>query len=87
VKRSGVSVCILLFYWAAFAQASETQPVSALQLMAWLVGGVSNGRLVRVIHERGIATVPGKAQISQLEAAGCELDASAYQSAAFRHQD
>ncbi|MGA6982872.1 MAG: tetratricopeptide repeat protein [Candidatus Sulfotelmatobacter sp.] len=70
VKRSGVSLCVLLC-WAALAQASETQPVSALQLVAWLVGGVSNARLVRIVHERG-AMAPDKVQIGQLKAAGAD---------------
>lgn len=74
MKRKGLSVFIFLLGMALAAQSSESQPVSASQLMAWLTAGVPNNRLVRIIQERGIANVMGKEQIRQLEAAGADAN-------------
>ncbi|MGC2533462.1 MAG: hypothetical protein WA424_10980, partial [Candidatus Sulfotelmatobacter sp.] len=42
--------------------------------MAWLTAGVPGNRLVRIVQERGLANVPGKEPIRQLEAAGADAD-------------
>ncbi len=42
--------------------------------MAWLTAGVPGSRLVRIMQERGIVSVPGKEQIHQLEAAGADAN-------------
>jgi tetratricopeptide (TPR) repeat protein len=72
VKHKGLSVFLLLIGAALAAHSSESQPVTSAQLIAWLTAGVPNSRLVRMVHERGIASVPGKDQIQQLEAAGAD---------------
>jgi hypothetical protein len=72
VKRKGLSVVLFLLGVALAAHSSESQPVNSAQLMAWLTAGVPSNRLVRIIQERGIASVPGKEQIRQLEAAPAE---------------
>jgi tetratricopeptide (TPR) repeat protein len=60
---------------AAIAAASnELKPVSNTQLIAWLTGGISSGRLTRLVEERGIVRVPTKQELSQLQAAGAEED-------------
>jgi Flp pilus assembly protein TadD len=72
VKRKGLSVFLFLLGVALSAHATETQPVSSAQLMAWLTAGVPCNRLVRIIQERGIANVPGKEGLRQFEAAGAD---------------
>ena len=72
VKRKGMSVLLFLLGAALAAHSSESQPVSSAQLMAWLTAGVPCNRLVRMVQEHGIASVPGKKQIHQLEAAGAD---------------
>jgi Flp pilus assembly protein TadD len=77
VKRKGLSVFLFLLgvtlvSVSLAAQSSGTQPVNSVQLMAWLTAGVPGNRLVRIIQERGIANLPGKETIRQLEAAGAD---------------
>jgi len=72
VKRKGVSVFLFLLGAVLAAPCSESQPVNSVQLMAWLTAGVPSSRLIRIVQERGIASVPGKEQIRQLEAAGAD---------------
>jgi Flp pilus assembly protein TadD len=72
VKRKGMSVLLFLLGVALAAHSSENPPVSSVQLMAWLTAGVPCNRLVRIVQERGIASVPGKKQIHLLEAAGAD---------------
>lgn len=74
MKRKGLSVFLFLLSVALAAHSSESQPVSCSQLMVWLTAGVSSNRLVRFIQERGIASVPGKEQIRQLESAGADAN-------------
>ncbi|MGA9308702.1 MAG: tetratricopeptide repeat protein, partial [Candidatus Sulfotelmatobacter sp.] len=74
VKRKGLSVLLLLFGAILNAQSSERQPVNSTQLMAWLMAGVPGNRLVRIVQERGIANVPGKELMHQLEAAGADAN-------------
>jgi tetratricopeptide (TPR) repeat protein len=72
VKRKGLSVFLFFIGVALAAHSSESQPVSSAQLMAWLTAGVPSSRLVRIVHERGIASLPGKEQIRQLQAVGAD---------------
>jgi tetratricopeptide (TPR) repeat protein len=74
VKRKGLSVFLFLLGAALAAYSSEGQPVNSVQLMAWLTAGVSSSRLIRIVHERGIASTPGKEQIHQLELAGADAN-------------
>jgi tetratricopeptide (TPR) repeat protein len=74
VKRKGLSIFLFLLGLALAAHAGETQPVNPTQLMAWLMAGVPGSRLVRIIQERGIANVPSKLQINQLESAGADAN-------------
>jgi tetratricopeptide (TPR) repeat protein len=72
VKHKGLSVILFLLGVALAAHSSESQPVNSAQLVAWLTAGVPSSRLVRLVQERGIASVPGKEQLRQLEAAGAD---------------
>jgi tetratricopeptide (TPR) repeat protein len=72
VKRKGLSVFLFVLGVVLAAHSSESRPVTSTQLMAWLTAGVPSSRLVRIIQERGIASVPGKEQIHQLESAGAD---------------
>lgn len=74
MKRKGLAVFLLLFGAAQAAYSSQSQPVNSAQLMAWLMSGVPGSRLARIIQERGIANVPGKEPIRQLEAAGADAN-------------
>ena len=76
MKRKGLSVFLFLLGVALAAHSSETTPVNSVQLMAWLTAGVPSNRLVRIIQERGIANVPDKDAIRQLEAAGADANLS-----------
>src|SRR5271165_3126018 len=67
-----MSVLLFLLGVALAAHSSERQPVNSAQLMAWLTAGVPGSRLVRIVQERGLASVPGKEQIHQLETAGAD---------------
>src|SRR5271169_4775333 len=73
VKRKGLSVFLFLLGAALAAHSSESQPANSVQLMAWLTAGVPSSRLVLIVEERGIAGIPSKAQIRQLEAAGADV--------------
>ena len=72
MKRKGLSVLLFLLGVALAARSSDSQPVNSTELMAWLMAGMPSSRLVRIVQERGIASVPGKEQIRQLEAAGAD---------------
>ena len=79
MKRKGMSVLslllgVVLITAGLIAQSSQTQPVNSAQLMAWLTAGVPGNRLVRIVQERGLASVPGKEPIRQLEAAGADAN-------------
>src|SRR5579859_5150732 len=63
----------------AVAQYNETQPgalqpVDTTQLAAWLAGGVPSNRLARLVTERGLATLPTKNELRQMEAVGANKD-------------
>jgi Flp pilus assembly protein TadD len=72
VQRRGVSVVLFLvgLILAIAAHASEGRPVNSTDLMAWLTAGVPCNRLIRIIQQRGIASIPNNEQIRQFEAAG-----------------
>jgi Flp pilus assembly protein TadD len=79
VKRKGLVLLLVVIVIAVsrvtpVAFANETQPVTSVQLMAWLTAGVPGNRLIRIIRERGIASAPDKEQIHQFEAAGAGSD-------------
>ncbi len=40
------------------------------QLTAWLIGGVPSSRLARLVAERGLATLPTRNELRQIESAG-----------------
>lgn len=57
-----------------FRSVNAIQPVTTTQLTAWLTGGVSSTRLARLVAERGLATLPTKAELRQMESAGANAD-------------
>jgi len=63
---------IVVLFVALAANASDSQPVNSVELMAWLTAGVPCNRLVRIVQERGTASVPGKEQIHEFESAGAD---------------
>ena len=72
--RRGVSVFLFNvgLILAIAAHASEGRPVNSTELMAWLTAGVPCNRLIRIIQQRGIASIPNNEQIRQFEAAGAD---------------
>jgi Flp pilus assembly protein TadD len=72
VKRKGMSVLLFFLGVALAAHSSESQPVNSAQLMAWLTAGVPSARLAHIVQERGLASIPGKKQIQELEVAGAD---------------
>src|SRR5271168_3729922 len=72
VKRKGLSVFLVLLGMALAAHSADNQPITPAQLTAWLMSGIPCNRLVRLIDERGVTSVPGKQQIRQLESAGAD---------------
>jgi len=55
-------------------QSSHAQPVNTTQLAAWLIGGVPSSHLARLVAERGLATLPTKSELRQMESAGANQD-------------
>jgi len=54
------------------ADSTPVKPITTTELAAWLTGGVSNKRLVRLVRERGLAGLPGKDELLQLQGAGAD---------------
>src|ERR1700678_1914998 len=60
------------------ADSAEVKPshtdkaLTTTELVAWLAGGVSNSRLVRLVGESGLTAAPGKDELRQLQAAGAD---------------
>jgi len=54
------------------AQISNSQPVSCIELTAWIVGGISTSRLTQLVSERGIAFIPSPENEKQLRTAGAD---------------
>jgi tetratricopeptide (TPR) repeat protein len=54
--------------------AKAIQSVTTTQLTAWLIGGVSGTRLARLVADRGLATLPTKNELRQMETAGANAE-------------
>jgi tetratricopeptide (TPR) repeat protein len=52
----------------------HVQPIDTTQLAAWLIGGIPNSRLARLVAERGLATLPTNNELRQIESAGANKD-------------
>lgn len=74
MKRKVFSVFIFLVAAAFAAQSSDTEPVTAVELMSWLTAGVPSARLIRIVRERGMASVADKEQLRQFESAGADAN-------------
>ena len=57
----------------AFGERPNAQPIDRSQLMAWMAGGISSNRLVRLVAERGVAFGMSAADEKQLRAAGADI--------------
>jgi tetratricopeptide (TPR) repeat protein len=57
---------------AGSVRPSFAAPVDATQIAAWLTGGISSARLVRIVQSNGLAQTITPEQLRQLEAAGAE---------------
>jgi tetratricopeptide (TPR) repeat protein len=67
-------VCLVMFSVIAVAAASaaEAKPVTTTEIVAWLIGGVPSARLVHLAEARGLAAVPSKEEVKDLESAGAD---------------
>jgi len=75
VKRKSLSLFVLVFFCLAAIAAADsvdTKSVDPTQVLAWLTAGISNSRLIRLVHERGINFVPTESEIRTLESAGAD---------------
>ena len=76
--KASLSLLLILAAVAAFGSdaqsVSPSQPVTSSDLVAWLAGGVSSARLVRIVGEHGLANLPTHAELKQLESAGAGKD-------------
>ena len=50
------------------------QPVNTTQLAAWLTGGVPSTRLARLVAERGLANLPTRNELHQMESLGADKE-------------
>ena len=70
------SVALFTVAAGADGQAADTPPskhaVSTTQLAAWLTGGVPSSRLAGLVAERGLATLPTRNELRQMESAGAD---------------
>jgi hypothetical protein len=75
MKRK-VLALFLLFCTAVSAAADSTSPnpLDTTELMAWLTAGISGKRLIRLVHEHGLAVAPTASEIQQLAAAAADKD-------------
>src|ERR1700757_1736998 len=71
-----LSMLVLAVVAAHSSESSDPQSraVTTTQLTAWLAGGVSSGRLARLVGERGLVTLPTNSELKQLESAGAGKD-------------
>ena len=75
VKASVFLLSVSLAVSAVHAVAQvPAKPVDTTQLVAWLTGGVSSARLVRLVQERGLANLPTHTELRQVESAGAGKD-------------
>lgn len=70
VKVRAALILLRFIMAATIAYSASSQPVSTTQIAAWLTAGVSQRRLAQLVEERGLATLPTKAEIHDLEAVG-----------------
>jgi tetratricopeptide (TPR) repeat protein len=63
-------ICLAIILTSSALYASDMQPVSTTELAAWLTSGVSGDRLARLTQEHGLANLPTKNELHQLEAIG-----------------
>jgi tetratricopeptide (TPR) repeat protein len=59
---------------AGMAPTSNRKALDTTQIAAWLIGGVSGSRLVRLVAERGLANLPTHSELRQLESVGAGKD-------------
>ncbi len=72
MKSKGLSALAFVLVTVVAASCSQSQPVNSAQVMAWLASGIHSARLIRIVREHGVAAIPGKEQIRQLESAGAD---------------
>src|ERR1700722_20967583 len=72
VKLKYWLIIVVSLATAVAVRASDTAPVDATQITAWLSGGIPSGRVVRVVRERGFSHPIAPKQLRQLESIGAE---------------
>jgi Flp pilus assembly protein TadD len=75
MKRKFLPLFLLSCLAAIAAPDSiSASPVDTTQLVAWQTAGISSKRLIRLVHERGLAAAPTAKEMHQLAAAGADKD-------------
>ena len=76
MRRLFLAPFVLLFaaVGSCFGDVSSVRPIDRTQLTAWLVGGISNSRLSRLVLERGISFSLSPENEKQLRSAGADLE-------------
>lgn len=75
MKRKALS--LLLFcctVGVASAEPISPSPLATTEVVAWLTAGISTARLVRLVHERGLAVALSEDETRQVAAAGAGKD-------------
>jgi tetratricopeptide (TPR) repeat protein len=71
-----LSFLVFIVAAGAAAQSADAlpskQPVGTTQLVAWLTGGVSSSRLASLVAEDGLASLPTRNELRQIESAGAD---------------
>src|SRR6266851_1537376 len=65
---------VLFLFLATASFGADSAPVDCTHLMAWIAGGVSSPKLIRVAQHRGIAFAPSQNLESELRSAGVTPD-------------
>ena len=66
--------CVIFGAFVCLAASTDTAPITSMQLMAWLVGGISSGRLAQLVEKQGIANALNNEQLRQLQSAGADAN-------------
>jgi hypothetical protein len=68
VNRKFLSLFLSCLAVIAAADSAPSNALTTTQLMAWLPAGISNKRLLRLVHERGLDVAPTISEVPQLAA-------------------
>ncbi len=74
MTRHPVTMCVLLATGFGFGQTAPTKPLGRIELLALRIDAVSDDRLVKLLHQRGVAFQPDEGYRQVLQDAGATSD-------------